>query len=135
MNWAFVYRTTYITETQSGPPPYACNFVKKETLAQVFSCEFCEIFKGTFFYRTPPVAASLSKIENFAAMVLNVVNYWCQAHNLRYLRVVLASPLDYLINHRNMKSFTNVPLKNFTYLTGKHLPWNLFLIKSFNKLY
>ena len=30
----------------------------KETLAQVFSCEFCEIFKKTFFHRTPPVAAS-----------------------------------------------------------------------------
>ena len=24
----------------------ACNFIKKETLAQVFSCEFCEIFKN-----------------------------------------------------------------------------------------
>ena len=23
--------------------PDACNFIKKETLAQVFSCEFCEI--------------------------------------------------------------------------------------------
>ena len=31
---------------------------KKETLAQVFSCEFYEISKNTFFYRTPPVAAS-----------------------------------------------------------------------------
>ena len=36
----------------------ACNFIKKETLAQVFSCEFCKIFKNTFFRRTPPVAAS-----------------------------------------------------------------------------
>ena len=27
----------------------ACNFIKKETLAQVFSCEFCEISKNTFF--------------------------------------------------------------------------------------
>ena len=35
----------------------ACNFIKKETLAQVFSCEFCEISKNTFFYRTPLVAA------------------------------------------------------------------------------
>ena len=26
-----------------------CNFIKKETLAQVFSCEFCEIFRNTFF--------------------------------------------------------------------------------------
>ena len=27
----------------------ACNFIKKETLAQVFSCEFCEISKNKFF--------------------------------------------------------------------------------------
>ena len=27
----------------------ALNFTKKETLAQVFSCEFCEISKNTFF--------------------------------------------------------------------------------------
>ena len=26
--------------------------LQKESLAQVFSCEFCEIFKNTFFYRT-----------------------------------------------------------------------------------
>ena len=31
-----------------------CNFIKKESLAQVFSCEFCEIFKNTFIYRTSP---------------------------------------------------------------------------------
>ena len=36
----------------------ACNFIKKETLAQVFSCEFCEISKNTFSYGTPLVAAS-----------------------------------------------------------------------------
>ena len=29
--------------------PEACNFVKKETLAQIFSCEFCEVFRNTFF--------------------------------------------------------------------------------------
>ena len=33
-------------------------FTKKETLEQVFSCEFCEISKNTFFYRIPLVAAS-----------------------------------------------------------------------------
>ena len=36
----------------------ACNFIKKETLTQVFSCEFCET-SNTFFHRTPPVAASV----------------------------------------------------------------------------
>ena len=32
--------------------------LKKETLAQVFYCEFCEISKNTFFHRTPLVAAA-----------------------------------------------------------------------------
>ena len=36
----------------------ACNFIKKESLAQVFSCEFCEISKNTVFHTTPPGAAS-----------------------------------------------------------------------------
>ena len=36
----------------------ACNFIKKEPLAQVFSCEFCKISKNTFFYRTLLTAAS-----------------------------------------------------------------------------
>ena len=27
----------------------ACNFIKKEHLAQIFSCEFCEISQSTFF--------------------------------------------------------------------------------------
>ena len=36
----------------------SCNFIEKEPLAQVFSCEFCEISKNTFFteylfYRIP----------------------------------------------------------------------------------
>ena len=31
------------------PVPEACNFIKKEILAQVFSCEFCEISKNIFF--------------------------------------------------------------------------------------
>ena len=29
--------------------PEACNFIKKEALAQVYSCEFREISKNTFF--------------------------------------------------------------------------------------
>ena len=36
----------------------ACNFIKKETPAQVCSCEFREISKNTFSYRKPPVAVS-----------------------------------------------------------------------------
>ena len=32
--------------------PQACNFIKKETLTQVFFCEFCEISKNTFLQST-----------------------------------------------------------------------------------
>ena len=29
--------------------PEACDFIKQDILTQVFSCEFCEISKNTFF--------------------------------------------------------------------------------------
>ena len=32
---------------------WTSNFIKKETLAQVFSCEICDISKNTFSYRAP----------------------------------------------------------------------------------
>ena len=35
----------------------ARNFIKKVTPTQVFSCEYCKIFKSGYFYRTPPVVA------------------------------------------------------------------------------
>ena len=33
----------------------ACNFTKKETMTQVFSCEFCEISKNTLFTEQTPL--------------------------------------------------------------------------------
>ena len=36
----------------------AWSFIKKETLTQMFSCEFCKISKNTYSYRTPLVVAS-----------------------------------------------------------------------------
>ena len=39
--------------------PQACNFIKKENLAWVCSCEFCEMSRNTFLHRTPLVAASV----------------------------------------------------------------------------
>ena len=40
----------------------ARNFIKKDTLAQVFCCEFCEMVKNTFSYRTLPGDSSNDKI-------------------------------------------------------------------------
>ena len=40
----------------------ACNFIKKDILLQVFSCEFGEIFNNAIFYRTRPMAASVNYV-------------------------------------------------------------------------
>ena len=55
--------------------------------AQVFSCEFCEIFKNTIFYTTPLVAASISLccsvftwLENILATFSSqklISLFWC----------------------------------------------------------
>ena len=54
------------------PVPKAYNFIKKETLVQVFSCEFCKISKNTFSYRTPQVAASVFGQEYWRDLTM----YW-----------------------------------------------------------
>ena len=42
----------------------ACNFIKKETPTQVFSCEYHKMFENICFYGKPPVAAS-KMVEEF----------------------------------------------------------------------
>ena len=41
-------RASFLIKLQACRPE-ACNFITKETLTQVFSSKFCEIFKNTFF--------------------------------------------------------------------------------------
>ena len=63
----------------------ACNFIKKETLAQVFSREFRKISKNTFSYITPPEAASVwcfrgyrkrAMVTNKLTLLLNLASSW-----------------------------------------------------------
>ena len=53
------------------------NFIKKETLAEVLSCEFYEVFKNSFFNRTLTVAASDKVIEAFHKrfLILHTMSY------------------------------------------------------------
>ena len=55
------------------------NLLKKETLPQVFSCEFCEISKKTVFYRTPPVAAPVFCKVHLVALPL-YYTFWIHVH-------------------------------------------------------
>ena len=45
---------------------------QKETSAQMFSCEFCEMFKNTFLQRTPPVAVCSTRSENITFYLHNI---------------------------------------------------------------
>ena len=49
--------------------PEACKFIKKETRAQEFSCEFCEISKNTLFSEHLWTTASLTR--SMRTFVLN----------------------------------------------------------------
>ena len=42
-------RNSFLYVIQTKKEPEACNFIKKETLAQLFFCELGEISKNTFF--------------------------------------------------------------------------------------
>ena len=77
------------------------NFIKKETLAQMFCCEFCEISENAFFTRSPPVAASVCyntaqppqvannnysqmnivKFEYCSTILIRIGNTWDISHN------------------------------------------------------
>ena len=59
-----------------------CNFIKKETLAQLFSDEFSEISENTFSYRTPLVAASGGPKLLAKNLFSCIHNFWyCQDSN------------------------------------------------------
>ena len=64
----------------AGLRPKASNFIKKEILAQVFSCEFCDVSKNTFFAEhllaTASVLNSLLRLRGrFYLMHLNAVDF------------------------------------------------------------
>ena len=63
-NTSFMSTLLFYEQVAEFQPPDTVNLrpatlLKRETLAQVFSCEFCKISKNTFCYRTPLVAASV----------------------------------------------------------------------------
>ena len=54
-------------------PTLPCNFIHKETLAQVLSCEFCEISKNRFFTEHIWVAASEEHLQTAASEFLETI--------------------------------------------------------------
>ena len=65
---------------KKGIQPEACNFIEKETLAQVFSCEFCKTSTNHISYKTPPVTASV--LSQLALVVRKYLRIQCKVISL-----------------------------------------------------
>ena len=64
--------------------------ITKETLARVFSYEFCKISKNTFFYRTPPVAASGQSLNwLFKSIIRGVFSKHLRQSALRFVTIFI----------------------------------------------
>ena len=103
-------------------------FLIKEALAQVFSCEFCEISKSIFFHRTPLVAASGHIFTN---------QEWQDLYFNRWRAVIFYSKLLVNILHRgcwDLKlGFMEVKVTifiNCTFLALKHIMYVWFHLIS-----
>ena len=48
----------------------AQNVIEKETLVQVFSCEFCEILMDIFFFRRIPLAVSVKNTSEWLLLTI-----------------------------------------------------------------
>ena len=73
----FMVSTFYLADCFSLKQALGRSYFKKETLAHVFSCEFCEFSKNTFLHRSSLVAASVfvSTLTLFATNTLLVLYF------------------------------------------------------------
>ena len=81
-------RVSFLIKSQAE----ACNFIKKQTLAQVFSCEFCEISNNTFSHgKLPDGCFSISQ-GNPSSKLFWLTNLWVDsiqfpAHHKKSIKI------------------------------------------------
>ena len=86
---------------------FYCNFIKEEALAQVFSCEFCEISKNIFFTEHLRATASVRFKKNTLhsvdvssspnSLLLFVIVFWDETNksSLSQIKFLLAALLKW----------------------------------------
>ena len=72
-------RVSFLIKSQAE----ACNFIKKETMAQVFSYEFCEISKNTFSHRKLPDDCFSISQGNPSSKLFLLTNLWVDSIQFR----------------------------------------------------
>ena len=94
----------------------ACNFIKKDTSTQVFSCEFCEIFKKTFFTEHLQSTASI----------------WI---NSEKIFIIKRSQKIFKISHKRSIDIHNQIMKNKYYLNRNSKQNSFYSILFLRQLY
>ena len=79
----------------------ACNFIKKETLAQVFSFEFCEFSKNTFFTITS---------ENWNS---HTMYYWIEGIVSKSKQYIITTSRIVMKNKRHWTNFSIAVTSSF----------------------
>ena len=122
--WKHLYRSLFINKILE---------IKKETPTQIFSCEFNEIFKNTFFTEHFWMAASVH--INHCISFLNRFNkLWMQGNyewiNVSYTSVCvsLSKVIYFWQYHEPFKNWChNIQIKARLYIVWMHKNRNMFL--------
>ena len=101
------YKNVYISHLYFINQTEAYKFIKKETLAQVFSCEFCGVFKNSFFTEQLQATASAFSIN---------------PHFILKWKIWLAFYISWTWNFTYTMS-----IKNIRYLFQKHITWDFWI--------
>ena len=104
--------------------PQACNFIKKKPLAQMFSCEFYEISKNSFYYRTPLVAAS-----GWARLVKED-SFWERPSNFSVLNNIQCSMFTFQNDHWGRNLYKANKFRKTSVIFLKHPVFSMQWIKD-----
>ena len=100
----------------------ACNFIKKDTLVQVFSREVWEISKNTFSYRTSPVTASKYSMSLLAMLNLFKVKPWStHSWNLNFHNALLSAVICFYLKCTIKRLTENENEKSLRLISSEHL--------------
>ena len=101
--------------------PEACNFIKKETPTKIFSCQFCESFKNTFFTKHFKTASSFCNSSHTFILQKcfiylfkpNLLEKLTKAHNFAiflFCKYILYSTLRMHFTDENINTRNHVSL-------------------------
>ena len=114
---------------------FLCNFIKKETLAQVFSCEFNEISYNNFFTEHLWVTASeerrLFKLASNRSVKVCIVFFF---HYFKYYVQKISFKNDSaLFNRQGWKKRKNFLFKIWNYPFSEKKEKQMFQVKSIRR--